>query len=136
MSALIQTIWGKKIIRFGLMGLVATLSHYAVMFIGLMFWQLPTVWSFLGASTGAVVGYLLNYTFTFESDQPHIQTSWRYFVITLLSIFINTSVFFLLSRVVDLDVLIAQLISTIFVFVCNYWLHKHITFHGSQTEIT
>lgn len=109
-------------------GAVATFSHYVVMFAGLAIWQFPVLWSFLGATTGAVVGYVLNYVYTFESRLPHRRTTWRYAVVTMLSILLNTAIFFVLFGIAGLPALFAQLISTALVFVCNYFAHKHVTF--------
>jgi putative flippase GtrA len=55
-----------RLVKFGIVGVLATLSHYAVIFSGLFFWDAPVIWSFLGAVTGAVAGYFLNYTPTPE----------------------------------------------------------------------
>ncbi|MEO0930993.1 MAG: GtrA family protein [Pseudomonadota bacterium] len=117
-----------RFLKFGLVGVLATLSHYAVMFAGLALWHVPVFWSFAGAVVGAVVGYLLNYIYTFESNLPHRQTTWRYSVITILSILLNTAIFFALFRLVGLPVLWAQLTSTALVFICNYFAHKNVTF--------
>lgn len=113
---------------FGLVGALATLSHYAAMFTGLMFWDQPVFWSFLGAVLGAGVGYILNYLYTFKSTLPHRHTTRRYAVITLLSILLNTSVFYVLAVPLGLPVLAAQMLSTLLVFMCNFLAHKYITF--------
>ncbi|MEL6682203.1 MAG: GtrA family protein [Pseudomonadota bacterium] len=111
-----------------MVGVLATASHYAVMFAGISLFSAPVLWSFIGAVVGAVVGYLLNYLYTFQSSRPHKQTTWRYGVITVLSILLNTAIFYILHRVAGLPVILAQLFSTALVFVCNYLAHKSITF--------
>lgn len=118
-----------RFIKFGMVGVVATLSHYVLMFTGLAFWDAPVLWSFLGAVTGAIVGYVLNYAFTFKSRLPHAQTTLKYGMITVFSILLNTAVFYVLSQIIGLPVLIAQIVSTVLIFLCNYWVHKNITFH-------
>lgn len=136
MEMLITALHGRRFVKFGLVGGLATLAHYTVMFAGLVFWQAPVVWSFVGACTGAIVGYVLNYTYTFESSLPHIQTTWRYALITALSIIANTAIFFVLSQLASLYTLPAQLLSTLIVFAGNYWLHKKVTFYHARTEST
>ncbi len=122
-----------RFLKFGTVGVVATLSHYAVMFTGIAFWHVPVFWSFAGAVLGAVVGYVLNYAFTFRSSLPHVQTTLRYGVITVLSILLNTALFFVLSVILGLAVIVAQILSTMIVFICNYWAHKTITFDDKTT---
>lgn len=134
MAALFIALRRLRFVKFGLVGAVATLTHYTVMFAGLAVWDAPVVWSFLGATAGAITGYILNYTYTFESNRPHTQTTWRYALITVLSIAANTATFFVLSQLAGLDVLLAQVLSTLVVFVANYWLHKQVTFHHARTE--
>ncbi len=114
--------------KFGLVGALATLSHYIIMFAGITIWHMPVFWSFFGATIGAVVGYILNYVYTFESQLPHRRTTWRYGVITVLSILLNTAIFYAIFWIVGLPVLAAQLISTALIFVCNYFAHKNVTF--------
>jgi len=124
----------RRFLSFGLVGLIATLSHYSVMFLGLLFLQMPVFWSFAGAAVGAVVGYFLNYVYTFESTQPHRETFFRYALITVLAILLNTALFFVLFAVLDLPVPVAQLISTGLVFIANYAAHKTITFDIRTTK--
>ena len=114
--------------KFGLVGALATLTHYAVMFSGIMVWHSPVFWSFVGATIGAVVGYSLNYVYTFESQLPHRRTTWRYGAITVLSILLNTAVFYAFFWIVGISVLVAQIISTVLSFIFNYFMHKNMTF--------
>ena len=123
-----------RFLSFGLVGLIATLSHYAVMFLGLLFLQMPVLWSFIGAAVGAVVGYILNYVYTFQSAQPHRETFVRYVIITIFSILLNTALFFVLFAIFDLPVAAAQLTSTALVFIANYAAHKTITFDIGTTK--
>ncbi|MDX8348565.1 GtrA family protein [Cognatiyoonia sp. IB215446] len=119
---------------FGLVGLIATLSHYCVMFLGLLLLQMPVFWSFAGAVVGAVVGYILNYVYTFQSTQPHRDTFLRYALITIFSILLNTALFFAFFEIFGLPVPVSQLISTGLVFVANYFAHKTITFDIGTTK--
>lgn len=121
-----------RFVKFGLVGGLATLAHYSVMFTGLMFWEAAVVWSFCGALVGALTGYVLNYTYTFQSTLPHSQTTMRYGVITVLSILLNTGVFYVFFSVFSIRLLPAQICSTLIVFLCNYLAHKYITFEDKD----
>ena len=136
MKTLIIALRGRQFVKFGLVGILATLAHYILMFAGLAFWKAPVFWSFVGACTGAIVGYVLNYTYTFESSRPHTQTTWRYALITALSIAANTAIFFVLTKLTGLYILPAQLLSTLLIFAGNYWLHKQMTFYEVRRETT
>jgi putative flippase GtrA len=122
-----------KVMKFGLVGIAATLSHYAVMFAGLAIWQAPVAWSFAGVVTGAIVGYLLNYAYTFASTLPHRIATFRYIVVVAVSISLNTLLIWLLLRVSGLPVLPAQICVTCLVFAVNYLAHSQLTFKDRST---
>ncbi len=122
-----------KITKFGLVGLVSTLSHYAVMFTGLAFIDTPVAWSFIGATVGALVGYVLNYRYTFHSTLPHRTTTPRYSVISILSVMLNTALMYVFTGPFALPALPAQILSTGLVFVVNYWAHSTLTFGKAPT---
>lgn len=121
-------VGAKRILRFTIAGVLATASHYAVMFTGLQLADHPVIWSFVGAAFGSLVGYLINYFVTFKSTVPHGLALFRYFLIVALSIALNTLTIFCLLTFTTMSVLSAQLLSTFIVFVANYFAHSNITF--------
>ena len=117
-----------RFLTFSVVGLMATLAHYAVMFSGQAIWQAPVFWSFVGAATGAVVGYLLNYFITFASTLPHRTTTPRYILVVCLSVLLNAGLIWVLVAQLGVPLLPAQLCVTAMIFVLNFALHSQLTF--------
>lgn len=110
-------------------GVIATLCHYAVL-IALVELQVLTVVpaSALGALVGAVVGYQLNYRFSFDARTRHVKTIPRYLLVATAALGMNTVSMALLDGMLHLPYLIAQLITTGMVFVLTFTAHRLWTF--------
>jgi len=107
--ALFQTLFGNYLGRFGY--LVSLVSSYAI---------------------GVCVAFFLHRKFVFQV-QGNAWIDFSRFVLTnLLGFGINALVLPLLVESTGLDPIIAQAITTMFVAVVTYLLHKHFSFRRSE----
>lgn len=61
-----------QFIKFSIAGFIATVATYAVLITLVELWEVDAVLaSIVGYVAGTVVNYILNYRFTFRSDQRH-----------------------------------------------------------------
>ncbi len=68
--------------RFACVGVVGTLAHYAVLWLGTDLVGFSAVaGSAVGAVAGSIVNYLLNYHITFTSKLAHATTLLKFYVI-------------------------------------------------------
>lgn len=112
-------------------GGAATTFHWATMAC-LLFWGMsPTLSTGLGALAGAVLNYFLHFHFTFLSTSKHQQTLPPYVLVTLLSWLSNSALFFFLFKTMNLSVALAQLITTTFITLLNFFLYQKLVFHAA-----
>jgi len=80
----------RSLIRFGITGVLATLTH-VLLFVALVeMAQLRPVWAAGPAFLAAVgVSYGLNYGWTFEASGPHHVMAPRFFVVALTGLGLN-----------------------------------------------
>ena len=114
-------------------GIIATLCHYAVLIALVEMRVLSAVpASALGAFVGAVVGYQLNYRFSFEARTPHADTIPRYLLVAAAALCLNTVWMALLDGKLHLPYLVAQIITTGLVFVFTFTAHRAWTFKNNR----
>jgi len=108
---------------------IATLCHYTVL-IALVEMKTLTVVpaSAIGALTGAVVGYQLNYRFSFDARTCHADTIPRYLLVAAAALGINTVFMTFLDGKLHLPYLLAQAITTGLVFAFTFTAHRMWTF--------
>jgi putative flippase GtrA len=100
-------------LRFVVVGVIATGVHYLVLVAAVELAGWSAVWgSGLGFGTGAVVNYLLNRRFTFRSQVPHGTAVSRFVVVMGGAFALNQLLMHLLTQVVGLPYLVAQILTT------------------------
>lgn len=116
-------------LRFTAWGAIGTGVQYVTLTVLVeLFTADPAVASSLGFLLGAITNYYLNYQFTFYSTQPHAVALPKFLAIAGVGFLLNGSMVVLLSRVVPLYYLVAQLIATGLVTVWNYTANRSWTF--------
>lgn len=102
-----------QIASFGWVGLLATATHFATLALVVEYAIAgPVAASTLGAIAGAVVSYLLNRAFTFESTRSHAGAVPRFMVVALVSFALNALLMELLVHQLGIFYLAAQVITT------------------------
>ena len=124
-SSLIQTF-----MRFGISGGLSTSLHWCVMAL-LTYFQLtsPEIATGIGALTGAVLNYFLQYHFTFKTQREHKLAVPAYILVASLGWVLNFAIFWLLHSKLALIPAVAQVLTTGIVTVSNFILYKTVVFH-------
>ncbi|WP_282094935.1 GtrA family protein [Epibacterium ulvae] len=115
----------RQLITFFGVGAIATTCHYAVLFALVEGAKvLPITASLCGALFGAIVSYVLNRTYTFQSTAQHRKTAPKFFVIAGLSVVLNTVLMGILTLSVGLPYPVAQVLTTGVLIVVTFSLNK------------
>jgi putative flippase GtrA len=118
-----------SMIRFAVIGLLCTAIQYLLLAAlhGLAGWN-AVIASSLGYAVSAVVSYLLNYRFSFDSTRSLGQGAWRYGLVVATGLAMNSLCLAALLSV-GLALLPAQIITTGAVFLFNYQLSRAWAFN-------
>ena len=123
-----------RFVRFVLVGGVATAIQYAILILlvrGLG--MAPTPASSIGFALSAVVNYLLNYRFTFQSNRPHAPAAAKFALLAGAGLLINTAIMHLLVAA-GIHYLLAQVCATAVVLFWNFIGNTLWTFGADAVE--
>lgn len=110
--------------RFLVVGAVTTALQYLVLVIAVEFFATRAdLGSALGYLFSAGVSYVANRRYTFNSDAPHAQAAFRFVVILLAGLTLNTLCMSLLAEHWGVPYIAAQLIATAIATVWNFLGH-------------
>ena len=115
----------RSVLLFLLVGVVATGQQFLLLSIFVEVFVLNKV--FASASSyilSAIGNYLLNYYFTFHSQQQHSKTLPKFMMASAIGLLINTLTFAIMLSLSSYY-LIAQIIATGTTFIVNYLLHRY-----------
>ena len=87
----------------------------------------------IGFMVAIVVNYSLQYHWTFASGQDHRVVFRRYVTVTVITALLNTGFFTVLVYWAGIDYLVAQIVSTGFIFMINFQLNKRYCFAPART---
>lgn len=111
---------GGQFARYVLSGIGSALVHYALL-IALVESGVPVVpASCAGATAGVAASYLLNYHFTFRSNEPHGPALSKFLVVTAGGWVINAAAMILLVETVDAHYLVLQTVALAGVILFNF----------------
>lgn len=141
MAAIVSSIWESKLLRFVIVGGIATLVQYFTLIGSVERWHWnAVVASSLGYFLGAIANYLLNYYFTFRSDNLHRVAATRFALIAAAGLTLNTLLMELLAEKLHLPYLLAQILATVGTLIWNYWANSKWSFgrrspkHGGDAQ--
>ncbi len=123
-----------RLIRFALVGAVATGVQYAILIAlvrGGGMW--PPAASALGFSVSACANYLMNYHFTFRSRRPHIPAAARFAVLSCVGLALNWLMMQILVGA-GWHYLLAQVCATGLVVLWNFTGNSVWTFGSRQAR--
>ena len=132
-----------QIKRFIISGGSATCLHFIVMGL-LIFGGMDAIWATsIGAASGAVFNYILQYYYTFVSDRRHLHSMAAYLMAASLAWLTNLGVFSLLHKNLGefallhknlgAGIIISQLVTTLIVTIQNYLVYKKLVFFKNTT---
>jgi len=121
-----------QVSRFVVIGCVATLMQYTVLIVLVQSGLADAVTaSGFGFVSSALLNYILNRRFTFFSEAAHRKTAFRFTVVAVSGLSINSGLLFWMDETWGLHYLVAQLCATAVVLVWNFLLSRFWTFSSS-----
>lgn len=123
-----------QILRFGLVGILSTLVHVAVLVIGVeVFFLASQIANVLAFIVALSVGFTLNRTVTF-SGQAHLELGGqyvRYFAVALVGYFLNSMALLIVEDVFHQSYLWALLVMVFIVPFIVFYLLRKFVFYSS-----
>ncbi len=123
-----QTKYG-ELLRYLVTGSIALLLHLLVLYFLVENFKLDkTFASGVGFVCATLVNYFLQKTFVFKSSVNLVSSFAIYCAITVSTLILNVALFWLLSNATDMHYLFVQIVTTVVIFVLNYYLNRNVTF--------
>jgi len=120
-----------QFISYALAGAVGTFLQYLILFLLVeMFSVYPVTASILGMLAGAVVNYLLNYHWVFQSKRRHSETLSKFFATGGVGWALNAVIMYVLVTIASIHYLLAQVVATGIVLFWNFLGNRLWTFAG------
>ena len=111
-------------------GAIGTCTQYAILIAMVRSgYASPALSSMAGASIGAIVNYSLNRRFTFRSNSNPLSTAPKFAIIALLGVLTNGVCMKFFATSLELNYLIAQLVTTALVLGLTYLFNSAWTFN-------
>lgn len=114
-----------QFLRFALVGIAATITTYAVLIIGVEGLHVNAVMaSVVGYALGLVVNYILNYRYTFGSEQQHHVVIPKFLTVMVIGMFINASVMYAGINWFGFHYMLAQLAAVAVVLMLSFTANR------------
>ena len=115
-------------------GVIGTAGHYLTLIILVEVFNIAPVYATTaGFAVGAVINYILNYTYIFQSDKTHIEAASKFFTVAIVGVGINSVIMYVGESVLMINYILVQLVATGVVLVQNFILNRLWTFAGPKT---
>lgn len=115
--------------RYVFSGGTATAVHFLLLIVLVETVHANATWATaLGFCLACAVNYLLQYYWTFASTGAHRIVAFRYAVITLAMLALNTLLFWMLHEKLGIAYLLAQALATSAVLIGNFTINRLYTF--------
>jgi putative flippase GtrA len=125
----------RQIVRYLMVGGLGTVTHLAILAfcVEVLGWSAiaGTIAGFLGALS---VSYWLNHRWVFESNSPHANSLWRYVVVSLSGLVLNSGMMSALVHYLHWWYFTAQLSVIFIVPITNFILNRYWTFFSGVRE--
>ena len=125
-----------QFLMFAGLGVIGTLGHYTVLVVLVQFWAVDPVFaSSIGFVVGAVINYILNYHFTFQSQKRHSEALTKFLIVAIIGAGINGFIMYIGIENTRINYMIIQLFATLVVLLWNFIVNKLWTFaHPAATR--
>jgi putative flippase GtrA len=118
-----------QFLMFAGIGAIGTVGHYTTLIVLVQFWRVDPVFaSSLGFVVGAIINYILNYHFTFNSDKQHREAFTKFLIVAIIGAGINGGIMYAGVENTRINYLIVQIFATGAVLLWNFALNKAWTF--------
>lgn len=126
-----------QFLLFAGVGAVGTLGHYTTLIVLVQFWAVDPVFaSSFGFVVGAIINYILNYHFTFQSEKRHAEALTKFLIVAIIGAGINGFIMYIGIENTDINYMVVQLFATGVVLLWNFIVNKLWTFAHPGAETT
>jgi putative flippase GtrA len=123
----------ERLLRFGVAGVLATLVHFLTLILLVEIGRVSPVWATaFGSAVGALVGYVLNRRYTFNSRKPHRDAGPKFLTIALGTGLLNAMLVYVGTELLGVNYLLVQCVATLIVFLANFLLNSVWTFREGR----
>jgi len=120
----------RQFVRFAGVGCLSAIGHYGLLIFLVQLVRTDAVLaSAAGALLGAVINYLLNYHFTFQSSKKHHESIAKFVVVAAVGLGLNTLFMWIMVNLLGLHYLLSQLVTTGLVLIWSFLGNRFWTFH-------
>ena len=118
-----------QFLMFAGVGAIGTIGHYTTLIVLVQFWAVDPVFaSSFGFVVGAIINYILNYHFTFQSDKRHREALTKFLIVATIGAGINGLIMYIGVENTRINYLIVQIFATLVVLLWNFAVNKLWTF--------
>lgn len=122
----------RQFTRYLAVGGLGTATHLAILAIAVeLFKQSPIVGAIAGFIGALSISYILNHQWAFESQRAHTNSLWRYVVVSLGGLALNTGMMMTLVHYFHWWYFTAQLSVIMIVPISNFLLNRYWTFEAA-----
>lgn len=122
-------VMSRQFIKYGIVGGLGTTSHYLILVLGVEYLAIaPIISTSFGFLVGAIVNYVLNYKFTFNSKVSHQKAMLRFFTIASIGFVINIVLFDALANSMSINYVASQFFCTLLIMTGTFALNRTYTF--------
>jgi len=115
--------------RYIVSGSLATLLHLGVLALLIELWSIhATLATTIGFVVGSILNYLLQYYWAFDNGGPHAKRFSRYCTVSVITMAINSGIFWSLNEGAGIPYLLSQIIVTGIIVLLNYEANRRFTF--------
>lgn len=126
-----------QFLLFAGLGVIGTLGHYTTLIVLVQFWAVDPVFaSSFGFVIGAIINYILNYHFTFQSNKRHTEALTKFLIVATIGAGINGSIMYVGVENTSINYLVVQIFATGVVLLWNFVVNKLWTFAHHGRDIT
>jgi len=118
-----------RIIRYLASGGIACIANFATLALLVEIFKVhPSIGSWTGFITGAVINYILQYYWTFQSSGDHLIVFSKFALAVTATSFLNTGIFWISYHLFGVWYILSQMIALICVVPINFQINKRFTF--------
>jgi len=120
-----------QLTKFAGVGAIGIVVQYLLLITAVEFYGAPAVTiSIVGFVLGALINYVLNYRYTFQSRRKHSETATKFFFIAAIGVGINGALMLVAVQQLGLHYLASQIFGTAIVFFWNFIANRYWTFRN------
>lgn len=123
-----------QFIRFGLVGVVSTLTHIGTLVLLVELIKLtPILASTIGFILAVIVSYFLNYRFTFRAQGAHTSYFPKYVLVCIIGFILNTGIMYLTIEILKWWYVAGQICTLMVVPISNFTLNRFWAFKSIKS---